>query len=134
MAVHNEHCQFEIATGTAAETANTDVDYYKSMEMPGKYLIKKVVWVSDVAVTADAANYSDVTLTNATTSQTIATRSYLAPTFGNSTAGGRESLTLPTGIAAVVNEGDVLKLAKTTPGTGAVIRGRFILQLERWPL
>jgi len=131
MAVHNEHAQFEIATDTAAETANTDRNYQNSFLLPGKWQITKVVWLPDDAVTADGTNYAVLTLTNETQAQTIASRSYAAT---NSVAGAPEVLTTPAGAASVVSENDVLRLAKTTPGTGVAVRGRMVLALERRPL
>lgn len=129
-----KYAQVVIETSTGAETAATDIDYYQSFLLPGKWLVKKVVWVPEIAVTTDTTNYSVMTLTNVTASTTIATRSYLSPTFADSVAGTPEVQTLPTGLAAVISENDVLKLAKTTPGTGVAIRGKMVLSLEQAPL
>jgi hypothetical protein len=126
-----QYAQIVIATDTAAETADTERDYFARHMLPGKWLIKSVTWLPDIAVTANGTNYSVLTLTNATASQTIGTRSYIAT---DSVAGTPETVTLPTGLAAVVNDGDVLKLAKTTPGTGVAIRGKMIVELEQAPL
>ena len=52
----------------------------------------------------------------------------------NSVAGTAESVTTPTGAAAVLTQGDTLKLAKTDPGTGLAARGYFELELEQAPL
>ena len=82
-------------------------------------------------MTANGANYTVFTLTNATQTQTIATRSYAS---GNSVAGTPEAQTAPSGAAAVITQNDVLKLAKTDPGTGLAARGKFILHLEQAPL
>lgn len=126
-----KYAEIEIGTHTASETADTAADYYTIFTLPGKYLIKSVYWVPEIAVTADGTNYSVLTLTNATASTTIATRSYIAT---NSVAGTAEVQTLPTGLAAVVAQGDVIKLAKTTPGTGVAVRGRYVVGLEQAPL
>lgn len=126
-----QYAQIVIATDTAAETADTERDYFIRNLLPGKWLIKAITWLSDIAVTANGTNHSVLTLTNATASQTIGIRSYIAT---DSVAGTPESLAVPTGLAAVVNDGDVLRLAKTTPGTGVAIRGKMIVEIEQAPL
>lgn len=122
--------QIDIGPDTSV-AADTERDWYAQFLLPGKWLIKTVTWLPHDAVTANGTNYCVFTLTNATQSQTIATRSYAAT---NSVAGTPESVTTPTGLAAVVSQSDVLKLAKTDPGTGLAARGRFVLHLERLPL
>lgn len=108
--------------------ADTTRDWYLPIVLPGKWLIESVKWMPHDAITADNTNYCVFTLTNATASQTIATRSYAAT---NSVAGTVESVTTPTGLAAVVAQGDTLKLAKTDPGSGLAARGAFSLLLRQ---
>jgi hypothetical protein len=124
------YAQLDIGPQTQV-AANTESDWYRQFRLPGKWLIKSVRWVPHDAITADPTNYCVFTLTNATASTTIGARSYAAT---NSVAGTPESVTLPTGLAAVIAQGDVLKLAKTDPGTGLAARGEFSLELERLPL
>lgn len=124
------YAQFVIGPDTSV-AADTERDWYRKFRLPGKWLIKAVDWVPHDAVTANGTNYTVFTLTNVTATTTIATRSYIAT---NSVAGTPEAQTLPTGLAAVLADGDVIKLAKTDPGTGLAARGFFELQLEQAPL
>lgn len=126
----NQRTQIRIGPDTQV-AADTERDWYQRFSMPGKWLIKSVYWLPHDAITANGTNYCVFTLTNATQSQTIATRSYAAT---NSVAGTAESQTTPTGAAAVLTQGDVLKLAKTDPGTGLAARGEFVLEIEFAPL
>lgn len=121
--------QFTIGIETSVG-ADTERDWYRVFRLPGKWLIKSVYWIPHDAVTANGTNYTVFTLTNATQSQTIVTRSYAAT---NSVAGTAEEQTTPTGLAAVLTKGDTLKLAKTDPGTGLAARGYFELELEQIP-
>lgn len=112
------------ATGTA--------DQYRTWTEDGEWWIRSVKAIPDIAVTAHASNWSKYTLTNETTSQTIATRSYDSDDGqGNSVAGTPETLTTPTGTAARVVKNDKLKLAVTSNGTGVDTRTRFEVVLER---
>lgn len=111
--------------------ADTERDWYEKFLLPGKWLVRAVWWIPHDAVTANGTNYTVFTLTNVTASTTIVTRSYAAT---NSVAGTAEEQTLPTGAAATIADGDMLKLAKTDPGTGLAARGQFVLKLEAAPL
>jgi hypothetical protein len=108
--------------------ADTTRDWYLPFVLPGKWLIESVKWMPHDAITADGTDYCVFTLTNATQTQTIGTRSYAAT---DSVAGTVESITTPTGLAAVLTQGDTLKLAKTDPGTGLAARGAFSLLLRQ---
>lgn len=122
--------QIEIGPDTQV-AADTERDWYHQLLLPGKWQITSLYWLPHDAITANGTNYCVFTLTNATASTTIGTRSYAAT---NSVAGTAESVTLPTGAAAVISNLDVIKLAKTDPGTGLAARGRFIMLLEQRPL
>jgi len=111
--------------------ADTERDWYHRFVLPGKWQIKSISWLPHDAITANGTNYCVFTLTNATQTQTIGTRSYAAT---DSVAGTPEAVTTPTGLAGVITQNDVLKLAKTDPGTGLAARGQFCLYLERLPL
>jgi hypothetical protein len=122
----------EIKIGTSAVVAaNTEIDIFTQFTQPGKWLIKAVRHIPSAAATADPTNYHTLTLTNETQSQTIGARSLAAT---NSVAGTPETITTPTGLAAVVNQFDVIKLAKLDPGTGLAWRGEFVISLEQAPL
>ena len=116
---------------TAVVAADTEADWYLPFLLPGKWLIKSVKVIPDAAVTANGTNYAVFTVTNATQSTTIGTRSWAAT---DSVAGTAETVTTPTGLAAVLTEGDTIKLAKTDPGTGLAIRARVVIFAERYPL
>lgn len=117
---------FQIGPDTQI-AANTEIDYYTKFLLPGKWEIEDIEWVPQDAITANGANYCVFTLTNVTQSQTIATRSYVST---DSVAGTPETpTTVGTGLARVISEGDVIKLAKTDPGTGLAARGHFVMAL-----
>lgn len=123
-------CEIEIGP-TATIGAGTSIDFYRYFGLEGKWIIERVRFVPDIAVTANVTNYTVYTLTNATQSTTIATRSYAAD---NSAAGTSESVTLPTGLAAVVSQGDTLKLAIANAASGVASRSRYVVSLRRAPL
>lgn len=125
-----KYAQITIGPDTSV-AADTERNWYTQCLLPGKWLVKKLYWVPHDAVTANGTNYTVFTLTNDTQTQTIGTRSYAAT---NSVAGTAEEVTLPTGLAAVVTQLDVIKLAKTDPGTGLAARGQFVIMLEQAPL
>src|SRR5262245_28339017 len=125
------YAEIRIGPDQVAVAADTERDYYRQFTLPGKWLIKAVRWVPEDNVTADPTNYCTLTVTNATQTQTIGTRSYAAT---NSVAGTPETITTPTGLAAVLTQFDVIKLAKADPGTGLAVRGEFVISLERMPL
>lgn len=110
-----------IAAGTAADL------YHKVRLKTAKARVKFVDLIPDIAMTADGTNYCTITLTNATASTTIATRSWAAT---NSVAGTPETPTMGTGLALEVSDGDVLKLAVTHAGTGLAGRVRLVITLE----
>lgn len=121
---------YEIVMGPTAASiaAGTSADMYHTFGLPGKWVIERVRFVPEIAVTANGTNYTAYTLTNETQSQTIGSRSYAAT---NSVAGTAETVTTPTGLAAVVSQGDSLKLAVASAGTGVASRSRMILSLRR---
>jgi hypothetical protein len=116
---------------TATVTATTAIDFYQPFLLPGKWLIKAVRFIPDIAVTANGTNFCTYTLTNVTASTTIGTRSYAAT---DSVAGTGEAVTLPAGLAAVITDGDVIKLAITSAASGVASRSRFVVEVERAPL
>lgn len=118
----------EIVMGpTASISAGTSADFYHPFGLPGKWLIERVRFVPDIAVTANGTNYTVYTVTNVTASTTIGARSYAAT---NSVAGTVETVTTPAGSAAVVAQGDVLKLEVASAGSGVASRSRMILSLR----
>lgn len=123
---------FEFTIGpTATVAAGTSIDYYYPFGLPGKWLIEGVKFVPDIAVTANGTNYTAYTLTNATASTTIGTRSYAAT---DSVAGTVEDVATPTGLAAVIAQGDKLKLAVASAASGVASRSRMVVSLRRAPL
>lgn len=116
---------------TATVAAGTSIDFYMPFLLPGKWQITSVRFVPDIAVTANATNYTAYTMTNVTASTTIGTRSYAAT---DSVAGTVETVTTPTGLAAVISENDVIKLAVLSAASGVASRSRVVVECERRPL
>lgn len=123
-----DYAEIVIGPTAASIAAGTSADMYIQFNAPGKWMIERVRFLPEIAVTADGTNYTVYTLTNATQTQTIGARSYAAT---NSVAGTPETVTTPTGLAAVVSQGDVLKLAVASAGTGVASRSRFVVSLKR---
>jgi hypothetical protein len=111
--------------------AGTAKAYSYVFSLPGKWLIRSAKLVPCAAVTANGTNYVTATVSNVTQTQTIATRSYAAT---NSVADTPETLTAPTGLAAVLTFGDVVKLAMAHTGTGLASQTMIVLELEQAPL
>jgi hypothetical protein len=99
--------------------------------MPGKWLIRSAKLVPSAAVTANGTNFVTATVSNVTTSTTITSRSYAAT---NSVADTPETLTAPTGLAAVLTSGDVVKIAMAHSGSGLATQTVVVLELEQAPL
>jgi len=126
----SQYAQIDIGP-TVVIAAGTSDDIYMPFMLPGRYLIEQIRFMPSDAVTANGTNFTAYTLTNVTASTTIATRSYAAT---NSVAGTVETVTLPTGLAAVVSAGDVLRLQIASSGTGVASQSRFHLRLLEAPL
>jgi hypothetical protein len=126
-----KYAEIRIGPSQVAVAADTERDWYVQFTQPGKWIIKAVRLMPMDAVTAHGTNYCTLTLTNATQSQTIGARSYAAT---DSVAGTPETVTTPTGLAGVVTQYDVLKLAKLDPASGLAFRGEFVVSLEQAPL
>jgi hypothetical protein len=111
--------------------AGTAKSYTYIFSMPGKWLIRSAKLVPSAAVTANGTNFVTATVSNVTTSTTITSRSYAAT---NSVADTPETLTAPTGLAAVLTSGDVVKIAMAHSGSGLATQTVVVLELEQAPL
>ena len=116
---------------TAADTTD---EWYIGCPFPGTWRIVAGEFTPATAVTADDTNYVTATLaTNSarasTTWTTIATFSTTIAGIGN-VIGTSRALTL-SGAGLDIAQGQQIRVAKTDPGTGAVLDGTFTFALQK---
>lgn len=109
--------------------AGTDDERGVAIAAPGEWRLVAAYWCPDTAITANATNYTTLTVKQGST--TLATRA-TDVAGGSAVKHTAEALTLSGGAALEFGQGDVIQVDKDDSGTGAIVDGAFSFFFEKY--
>ncbi len=113
--------------------AGTDDDFSVAVPGIGSFRVTAAYWSPDTAAALDGTNFATITLASNDGAAGAFTALGTLTTETVAMAKGTTRAITLTGDGRYVSQGDVLRLAKTEDGTGALIHGHLTIVLEARP-
>lgn len=115
----------------AAIAAGNAEDWDLPFPYPGTWELKQVWYSPDTADAADATNFTNLTIE---TFDVIGNLAACTGTITNATVAfviGTARFADLGGAAAIVTQGDTIRVAKTESGTGGILHGHVVVTAEK---
>lgn len=118
--------------------ADTEDEWYVAVPWPGIWRITAAYFAPATAVAANDTNYISVALTKNTLAAPTTFASFATAITTQVTGGAamvigtQRAFTLTNNDARFFAQGEQVKIAKTDPGSGAILDGTFSFEFERY--